>query len=500
MQTFHPTLSLAAAALLIAGQCLAQANDDCSGAISASLGVNGPFSNTGSTTSAPAWPCGAGGNDVWFSYFSTGAGSLVADTCGSTYDSTLEVFSGTCGSLVSLACNDDSCGNASVVTVPVTACTTYYIRVGGWASSTGTFNLNLTGPTGSCSQTPATVVSQGVGCGATFTSFHESLTAGPGFDLTGKALTMIPAAGGYVVLSGPGSLMPVGSIGTPTTVVLGDDTSAPAGGSNGLTIGSNCWVALAAGNSTGFTPSVAVLLSNPATAFYSWTDLNPGAVGSGQVRYEEAGPLSLITYDGVYAYGTTLPCFVQFLIDVSSASCTITWGTMNPSTTNGGPVLVGYSPGGPSTTPASTDLSALIGLPLITYAADFGAQLLATAVGRPVQGALATNFDVTTSNLPVTALAHVGVIGLSNPGLPLGILLGATDCFLNASADILVGPVLLPPASVTWTSLNLPALPPNFSGFQFYAMGAVLGTPLNSAIGGLGLLTSNSLLCTVGDI
>ena len=40
----------------------------------------------------------------------------------------LQVFSGSCGSLVSLGCDDDGCGSASTVTVPVVA-GQYRVRV-----------------------------------------------------------------------------------------------------------------------------------------------------------------------------------------------------------------------------------------------------------------------------------------------------------------------------------------------------------------------------------
>ena len=60
------------------------------------------------------------------------------------------VFDGTggCGSLVSLGCNDDSCGTRSVVSVPVTNGQLLYIRVGGWNSAQGSFILNVAGDLG----------------------------------------------------------------------------------------------------------------------------------------------------------------------------------------------------------------------------------------------------------------------------------------------------------------------------------------------------------------
>ncbi|HET6205139.1 MAG TPA: hypothetical protein VFI25_20285 [Planctomycetota bacterium] len=121
-------------------------NDECAGAIPISDGLNPSGSNAGATTSAPPWSCGNGGNDVWFSYAPTCTDSATFTFCPggiASYDSVLEVFSGSCGALVSLACNDDApgCGLASEVTVPVAAGSTYLVRVGGFSGNTGTFQL-----------------------------------------------------------------------------------------------------------------------------------------------------------------------------------------------------------------------------------------------------------------------------------------------------------------------------------------------------------------------
>ncbi|MBL8897880.1 MAG: hypothetical protein JNM84_09635, partial [Planctomycetes bacterium] len=119
-------------------------NDECAGAVALSNGTNGPFSNVGSTTSTPGWPCGSGGADVWFSYTATCTGTLTLSTCGAaSYDSTLQVFDGGCGALSSLGCNDDGCGGttASQLQINVSQGTTYLIRVGGFAGAQGSFSI-----------------------------------------------------------------------------------------------------------------------------------------------------------------------------------------------------------------------------------------------------------------------------------------------------------------------------------------------------------------------
>ena len=141
-------LFAATAALLSGTTALAQ-GDECATALAVVTGANGPFSNVGATTSVPAWPCAAGGNDVWFSWLASCTGQATLSLCGATYDSCIEAFSGACGSLTSLGCNDDSCGLQSTLSFACTSGQTYFIRVGGFGGATGTFPLNIT-----CAATP----------------------------------------------------------------------------------------------------------------------------------------------------------------------------------------------------------------------------------------------------------------------------------------------------------------------------------------------------------
>jgi hypothetical protein len=116
-----------------------------------------------------------------------------------------------------------------------------------------------------------------------------------------------------------------------------------------------------------------------------------------------------------------------------------------------------------------------------------------------VQGAAATNFDVTTSNIDANAIFHVGIIGLTRPGTPLSAVgFGPGDCFLNASVDVLVGATVVfgGPSTLTWTALPLPAAPPSFVGFEFNVQAATLDLSILSPAG----RSSNGLKCVVGDI
>jgi hypothetical protein len=72
-------------------------------------------------------------NTVWYQFTPTFSSNLEVDTIGSSYDTVLSVWTGSAGSLTSVACNDDI--NPGIVVqsqlqnVPLTAGTTYYIMV-----------------------------------------------------------------------------------------------------------------------------------------------------------------------------------------------------------------------------------------------------------------------------------------------------------------------------------------------------------------------------------
>ena len=483
--------------LVLAGAGLGQipANNECVNATPIGIGTLTGQSNVGATTSYP-FLCGFADNDVWYSFTAPFAGRMVAHTCASgVLDTVLEIIDGSggcAGGNGAFGCNDDFCGSRSQVTADVPA-GTHFIRVGGYLGATGTFDLTVN------LGFPAAVAPIGSGCGQSFGSFYE-LMASANFDLSGQTLTMTPAGAGYLCTLAAGTIAPVGSVGAVTNLVLADDDQTTAG-TLGLWIGSNCWVATGPGNSNSQIPTIGQLLGNPSAAFYSWRDLDPstGAVGSGAIRYEQSGTLAQITYDGVWAFGTTQPNTIQFRIDTATPnpSATITWGTIS---TNPSDVLVGYSPAGASPITFASDVSSFAAAPLQLLGDNSPLELQPTpSFPRPIQGPVARNFQVTTTNIPTSALIHVGIVGLSSPGLPLDLPLGASGCVLHASLDVLVSPTFFPPSQQTWTALSLPSLPPSFAGFAISAQSAVLGTPLNSALGP-GLLTSNGLYCVVGTL
>jgi len=136
------------------------ANDNCSNAITVSIGPDQEFSTLTATTDGPEHPgaaCYSFGNnfcnrEIWYNVTATATGSIEISTCSSVnYDSRLAVYNpgAACppvdGDL--LACNDDGpgCDNfSSLMNFPVTAGETYLFCIGGYdldEMGTGTFSI-----------------------------------------------------------------------------------------------------------------------------------------------------------------------------------------------------------------------------------------------------------------------------------------------------------------------------------------------------------------------
>lgn len=338
---------------------------------------------------------------------------------------------------------------------------------------------------------PPVVVPEGPGCLLDFASFYELLTP-LSMDLGGLQLWATnngsPTNPRYVVTTAPGAANPIGSLGAPMALPLADDQVLPVG-TLGLFVSSNCVVYLGPGGSAGFAPSVSTLLNQPPTGCYSWTDLNPAAPGSGQVWYEQAGPVAQITYDQVFGFGTTGRNSVQFVIDRGTGDFRITWGMLSPS--NPQPWLVGYSPGGPSLDPGPVDLSTSV---VVTASMD-SMPLTLQPLGLPSQGPVAVPFQVLTSNITSLPAFHLGLIGLTSPNVNLGFLGFPSGCVLNANPDVIADFSVAFAPQVNWTALVLPASPPSFVGFEFYLQAITLDA------GGINLASraSNGLRCVVGN-
>lgn len=489
----HTLLSLAVAVAL-AGTALAQ-NDDCGGAISVAQGANGPFTNIGATTSVPAWNCAYGGADLWFVYVAPGAGSLTVDTCGGGFDTIMEMFDGNagCGSLVSLGCNDDSCGLQSSMTVPVNNGDTIYIRVGGFASNTGTFPLNVNGPAGS--GTIATASNYGTGCVAKYGSFYESFSTAASFDLGGTSMSLINSGTGYLAL--PGLTTFVAPSAMATALSLGDDAETsvslsqplvyPGGFTTSLTVCSNGFVSVASGNGTGWSPSVSTMLANLQTGWYCWHDYNPSAAGSGSVKFEEVNGVAYVTWDGVFDYSNTAPNSWQMQFDLASGNVHYVWQTMSGL---GGAHLVGFSPAGASLDPGSIDLTAALPATFATYASDL-LPLALQAGARPIAN---NTIPLVTNNLSATTPFGAVLLSLTqfNPGIDLTGL-GMAGCAQYQGADVTL--LYLPMGA---PSNSLPFTIPNAVGLHIYAQSFAYDPA--SGLTALGAISSNGVDLGIGNL
>lgn len=150
--SLRSALSLPLLASALASVSAAQIpNDFCSNALPIVDGANGPYSNVGASLEI-LWPCASGDADLWFRYTATCTGAISFSTCDpqTNFDTALEILSDDCNNPISLACNDDSCGQQSTAIIPAVQGTSYLVRVGGYAGRQGSFQLNVT-----CTNFPA---------------------------------------------------------------------------------------------------------------------------------------------------------------------------------------------------------------------------------------------------------------------------------------------------------------------------------------------------------
>ena len=115
------------------------ANDNCSGAFPIGIGET-VFTSVKAGDSGVDMGCVFAGetSDVWFSYTASSDSPLTIDLSGSSYDTGAAVWTGECGALTQVGCNDDGGdGLTSRLSFTASAGTTYYLQVGGWNGASG---------------------------------------------------------------------------------------------------------------------------------------------------------------------------------------------------------------------------------------------------------------------------------------------------------------------------------------------------------------------------
>lgn len=346
----------------------------------------------------------------------------------------------------------------------------------------------------------ASATKYGAGCVQLTDSFYEEWTSG--FDLNGGTVSWLRSGAGYTVLTAiPGTFVTPsggainiapGMLDSAQVVALSAPMSVPGGTTTSLCVTTKGQIQV---SSTlppfiDFSPSVDELLDDTVTTFALWHDYNQTDPGSGLILFEEVAGTAYITWNGVHSYSSSSPSTFQFQFNLASGNVTLVIGSMggfaNPD--NG---ILGYSVGGSSFDPGSTDLSALGGALVISD--TFALGLTLDPQGSPSIGN--SSFALVTSSVP--NLVPVGIqffgTGVINPGIDLTFL-GMAGCSAYTNSDLtsLTFPVSLPAGT---GSVGLPI--PNNAGL----IGLVLSTQsvCFTTATSLGLATSNGLQITIGN-
>lgn len=248
-------------------------NDNCSGAIPLTLNTSCSYSTyttvgaTASTTpSTPPVPgCASySGGDVWFSFVVPANGEVTVDTqTGGMTDSGIAWYTGTCGTLTLLECDDDDSANglmSSITRTGLTPGTTIYVRVWEFGNDNqGTFGICATSP-GPCT-TP----------GSQATGFTAGTITSNSFPATFSG-----TADSYLVIRSTSATPPtqpvngviytaanIGTLGAGLTVVQ-DGTSTSIAGT-GLTGNTRYYYYIYAYNNTGCSGGPLYNTSGPLT-------------------------------------------------------------------------------------------------------------------------------------------------------------------------------------------------------------------------------------------
>lgn len=125
-------------------------NDTCANAIT--ITGDGVISGTTAGAATESVPfCGSASSTSPGVYYvftdMSGTGSMMSvSTCtGTSWDSKISVFTGSCGSFTCVDGNDDSCGLQSQVDFMTDGSSTYYVLVHGFGGANGPFELTVSG-------------------------------------------------------------------------------------------------------------------------------------------------------------------------------------------------------------------------------------------------------------------------------------------------------------------------------------------------------------------
>ncbi len=272
------------------------ANDTCQQATAISgsqysdaLDVSGATADQ----SDPQSSCGCGTNrsTVWYSFTAPATGMVSVGTSGSTYDTVLNAYSGSCGNLVPVTCNDDANGSVqSQITFGASAGVTYYILAASYCTFPGqSLHLDFNFDPMSFGD-----------------HFTEQFLGGDN-DLSNRTLTFTPdgSASFYHLCAGSASAFPTNPAGG-TVLSLPDDGAATIDTSaefygvayGNIYVGSNGYLTFSAPDAS-LSGSLQDHFRLPRIAAL-FDDLNP-SVG-GRVSYRQLVDRVAITFENVPRY------------------------------------------------------------------------------------------------------------------------------------------------------------------------------------------------------
>jgi uncharacterized delta-60 repeat protein len=121
-------------------------NDTCSGAVAMTADTTYFVDTTGATSTGDPTPtCASLGRGVWYTFTPSINGVVTVSTCGSGFDTVVQVYTGSCGSLTAVSCDDDNGPSCSGIQASVsfngTAATPYRILAGGYGGAAGILNI-----------------------------------------------------------------------------------------------------------------------------------------------------------------------------------------------------------------------------------------------------------------------------------------------------------------------------------------------------------------------
>ena len=128
--------------------CVIPGNDDCANAtVIAALPYNDNVNTECATDEAgePQSTCTTASATIWYRYTPASGEIVTVSLAGSSFDTTLMIWEGTCGAFTEVACNDDfGAGLQSEATFFVAGGTSLYFQVAGFDGDFGDVVLNVT--------------------------------------------------------------------------------------------------------------------------------------------------------------------------------------------------------------------------------------------------------------------------------------------------------------------------------------------------------------------